>query len=258
LKNYVQSLNRALDIVEALNEPPYELGCNELAREIGLSSSTVHRLLITLEARGYIYQNPRNSKYRLGFRLLDLKNSAFNSKLTNLKEVALYYMEKLAESSRETIGLGILDKQEVLHLARVESPEVLKANLEHFRLPATSSAIGKYLLAWLPEQKLDMILPSTFPMRTGNTITSLIKLKEEFIEIRKQNFAMDNEEGFEGVRCIATGIHDNQNNVVAAISIIAPANRFPDTKIPVFRDMLFSVAKDINNKMQMKLKDEII
>jgi len=246
LKNPVQSVIRALDILEVLNKPPYELGSNETARKIGLPYSTVNRLLLTLESRGYVYQNPRNAKYKLGLKLFDLNCYWVHS--LNLVETSRFYMEKLCETTRETISLGILEKTEIVHIARIESPEALKANIQQFRMPATSSAVGKYLLAFLPEEKIDLFLPPIIPKRTPNTITSLTKLKENFKKIRLQNYALDDEEGFEGVRCIATGISDQEGNKIAGVGIIAPSSRFPDSKIPMYRDLLFEVANNISSK----------
>ena len=248
MTNHVNSIIRAMEIIEALNESPYEWSCMEISRKVQLASSTVHRILSTLEHKGYIYQNRYNSKYKLGFKFLDL-NDSFNKK-QDMKDFSQYYIENLSKVTRETIGLGVLDKSEIIHLARVESPEVLKANLEHFRLPAPSSAIGKYLLAFLPEEEIDRILPATLPKRTNNTITSLIEFKKELKKIRIQNYAMDNEEGFNWVRCIATGITDGNNNIIAAISIIAPSNRFPDSKIPLYRELLMSTANEISKAIK--------
>jgi len=237
-----------LDILEILNEIPKEVGVNEIAKQTALPASTVHRILHTLESRGYVSQNQGTSKFKIGPKFLDYHANQLNN--FGLKEIAYPFMEQLAQFTKENIALGILDKTETLHLVRIESSEALKADIKDFRLPATCTAIGKYLLAHLTEEELDNLLPKTFPKKTPNTITNLSDFKKELENIKQKNYSIDNEELFEGIRCIATGIWDYNDNVIAGISITAPAFRFPDIKIPIYEELLKETAAKISKQIQ--------
>jgi len=155
-KEYVKSVFKALDVLETLAKSDQEKGCLELARELNLPSSTAHRLLNTLELRNYVKQNPITEGYRLGPKLLDLQDATSNN--LDLKTIAFPYMNNLTKLSRESCNLGIIDGNEVLHISRVESPEVLRANIQSFRLPAYTSAIGKVLLAFLSKSEIEKII----------------------------------------------------------------------------------------------------
>ncbi|MFZ5945707.1 MAG: IclR family transcriptional regulator [Bacillota bacterium] len=248
MKEQIQSILRALDILEILNELQNEAGVTEIAKQAGLPSSTAHRILNTLETRGYVSQDQATAKYKLGPKFLDYFNNQPNN--LGLKDIAYPFLEQLAAFTKENIALGILDKTETLHLARIESSEALKADIKGFRLPATCTAIGKFLLSQLSEEELDSLLPQTFPKLTENTITNLADLRKELAVIRQNNYSIDNEEIFEGIRCMATGIWDYNRKVIAGLSITAPAFRFPDVKIPVYEELLKETAAKISKQIQ--------
>ncbi|MGI6225658.1 MAG: IclR family transcriptional regulator [Peptococcales bacterium] len=248
MKEHIQSILKALDILELLNESENEMGVNEIGKQALLPATTVHRILHTLESRGYVFQNQSTSKFKVGPKFLDYFDKQSNN--FGLKEIAYPFMEQLAQFTKENIALGILDKNETLHLVRIESSEALKADIKDFRLPAYCTAIGKYLLAHLTEDSLEKLLTDTFPRLTPNTITNLSDLKKELVNIKEKRYSIDNEEIFEGIRCMATGIWDCNKNVIAGISITAPAFRFPDSKIPIYEELLKETASKISKQIQ--------
>jgi len=240
----VKAIFKALDLLEYLGTAKVEMGCLEIARNLKIPSSTIYRLLNTLEIRGYVKQNKKTEGYSLGPKVLDLQDAI--AKNTDLKNVAYPYMARLAELSRESCNLGVLDGKEILHIQRVESPEVLRANIRSFRLPAHTTAIGMVLMAHSSKAELAKLLQEPLQPSTQYTITDKEKLCSKLEEIRIQKFAVDNEEGFIGVRSIAVPIHNHLGQVIAGLSLLGPTERLTPEKLIICKKLLISTADDIS------------
>ena len=194
---YSQSLERGLAILGCFTPKRPVLGIADIADELGMSRSTTHRYVITLVALGYLEQGA-SRKYRLGLRVTDLGMSALNS--TGLREHAHPYLEELRQRTSYTTNLGVLDGVEILYVDRVRSFRRGQSQIDldlhtGSRLPAYCTAMGKLLLANLPEsEQRELIGEIKLTKRGPNTITSKKALREELEDVAAAGFAVDDEE----------------------------------------------------------------
>ena len=224
---YSQSLERGLAILSCFTPKRPVLGIADIADELGMSRSTTHRYVITLLALGYLEQGA-SRKYRLGLRVTDLGMSALNS--TGLREHAGPYLEELRQRTSYTISLAVLDGSEVLYVDRARSfrrnQGTVNVDLRiGSRLPAYCTAMGKLLLANLPESDQRELIGSIKLAKQGpNTITSKKALREELGEVRDANFAVDDEELAKDLFSIAAPVRNESRDVVAAVDIAVPSS----------------------------------
>lgn len=229
----VQSVHHALELFEVFrtSDKKEEFGVTELSKTLGLHKNNVFRLLATLESRGYIEQNMNTENYRLGIGIFNL-GQKFINKLGILK-LAKPFMEKIVEQVNESVYIGILREGSVIYLDIVEAPQTVRIVSRVGRdVPAYCTAIGKTQLAYASEEELNKIYMGARLRRyTDKTITSLPILKKHLREIGKKDYAIDDEEFEERVRCIALPIKDYLGVPVSALSVSGPASRITDEKM---------------------------
>lgn len=218
----VQSVERALDVLEVLAAGG-ALGISEVAAGAGLPDGTAHRLLRTLVARGYVRQHP-DRRYALGAGLLGLGAGARRAAVA----VAGPFLSRLVELSGETANLAVLEGDRVVYVAQAPSPHRLRIFAEVGRhVTAHSTAVGKVLLAGLPDAEVTALLGRTgMPARTARTCTTRGGLLTQLAAVRCQGWAVDDEEEETGVRCVAVPVQDGRR-VLAAMSVSGPASRVP-------------------------------
>jgi IclR family acetate operon transcriptional repressor len=221
----VHSVERTLDILEALVGLAAEAGLVEISQAVGLPLATVHRLLGTLISRGYVKQNHANRKYALGFRALQMGNDMRHR--FSLRAEARPFLQRLMERSGESANLAVLDDAEVVYIDQAQSSKILRMFTQiGDRLPAHTTGSGKVLLAFsAPQIVEDIFARYGLPGRTPHTITSLERLRNELQAIRQRGYAFDDEEHEEGVRCLAVPVRDASSAVVASLSVSGPASR---------------------------------
>lgn len=218
----VQSLERALDILEVLGHSESELGVSEIGLSVGLANGTVHRLLSTLTRRGYARQVLDNRKYTLGPKAMTLASAARG----RLGPLARPYLKELMEVSQESANLAALDRNSVVYIEQAPAPRMVRMFAEPGnRVPPHASGTGKVLLAYQPPEVVTTILSGDLNSFTSRTITDVGRLRGELERIREQGYGMDFEEIEEGVRCVAAPVFGAEGRVVAAISISGPAGR---------------------------------
>ncbi len=222
----IQSLDRALNLIDLLALSKAEMPLNELASRAGLNVSTCHHLLATLLRRGFVGQNPRTRSYFLGARITELSNARL--KQFNLIDIAMPELERLNELTRESVHLAVMQGHALVTLAKlnsrlpvgVGSDETGKSNAAH------ATATGKAILAWLPDVEMARVLANTGLSRfTENTICTLTDLIEELRLVRRNGFAIDNEEFQPGVVCIGGAIRDHAGAVIGSVSCSMPKMR---------------------------------
>ena len=232
LKTTVQSVERSLDILEALAEMG-EAGIAQLSARVGLHASTVHRLLSTLIGRGYVRQNPETGRYLLGLKPLDVARAIRNH--LDLRMEALPILRELMRRSGETANLAVLDDHHIVYLEQVSSPGWMLRMFVQVgaRAPLHTTASGKVLMAHLPEPELRQLLSSyeLIPY-ASRTIVDMGVLLSELEEVRRKGYATDHGEHEEGVSCIAAPVRDYSGRVVAAISISGPWIRITPEREP--------------------------
>ncbi|WP_425489494.1 IclR family transcriptional regulator [Nonomuraea typhae] len=217
----MQSVDRALDVLEALAEHGGEAGLSEIAARTGLPYGTIHRLLQTLLTRGYVRQES-DRRYALGGGLVRLGGIA--ERMVGVW--AQPYLSRMVELSGETANLAVLEGDFIVYVAQVPSPRRLRMFAEVGRrvLPH-STAVGKVLLADRSTgEALSLFERTGMPRKTANTITDPKAMLDELDRVRDRGYAMDLGEEELGVHCLAVPVHDG-DRVVAAMSVSGPAER---------------------------------
>ncbi|NLX92167.1 MAG: IclR family transcriptional regulator [Firmicutes bacterium] len=255
---HVQSLERALNILEVMAREGAPISVTELAEKVNLKISTVHRLLSTLSFRGYVEQDPEDNKYKLGLKLLEIGNSVLNHS-SDIRTIARPYLEELVEKCNETANLAILDETDVVYIDQVESKNLIIVRMfaqVGNRGPVHCTASGKALLAFYPEAKIDEIIEKLEMVKyTNETITDRNHLKKELQRIRQDGYALDWGEREEHVRCIAAPIFNFEGKVIASISISGPSTRITTYYMKnELVDLIMSTAANISQKMGYKMR----
>jgi DNA-binding IclR family transcriptional regulator len=227
----VQVLDRALAILDILSAGGPDLSLGEISNKLKLHKSTAHRLIMVLERHKLIERNSVNGRYRLGLKLFELGTRAVSR--LDLRERSRPVLERLVLETGETVHLGILDDTEVVYLDKVEpARSVRMSSSVGRRNPAYCTAMGKAILAYLPEAQVEAIVRKHgLKAMTANTITSFLELKAELAAIRDQGYSIDDEEIEEGVRCVGCVVRDFSGGPVAAISVSGPAFRLARQKV---------------------------
>ncbi|WP_273887317.1 IclR family transcriptional regulator [Rubrobacter naiadicus] len=225
----VQSLARALDILELLGRAEGELGVTEIGPAVGLPNGTAHRLLATLTRRGYARQVGESRKYTLGPKALVLASAARE----HLGTLARPFLRELMEVSQETSNLAVLDRNSVVYIDQVPARRMVRMFTEPGnRVPPHATGTGKVLLAYQPEEAVEAILrQSGLPRFTAHTVTDPERLRAELGKIREQGYAVDSEEMEEGVRCLAAPVFGPDDRILAAMSVSGPAGRLSSERV---------------------------
>lgn len=219
----VTSVRNAARLLKEFSRTDRELGVSELARRLGLATSTVHRLLATLTAERLLEKAPGG--YRLGLALHDI--GANVSPHLDLHEAALPVMATLRHSTGETVQLAVLDGLESVYIDRLESPHTVRIfSRVGTRLPATTTSTGKVLLAALAPDELSARLRGWTPRRiTPFTIVDEGTLRARLREVAERGWADNREESRVGVLSVGAPVRGDDGAVVAALSVAAPTDR---------------------------------
>lgn len=218
----VQSVDRALNILEVLSHSGTPLGVTEIAQATGLPQGTAHRILQSLQHRGYV-RHEVGRKYVLGsasFRLGDAAQRSIGVR-------ARPYLAQLVEMTGETANLAVLEGDHVVYISQVSSPHMLRMFAEVGRrvLPH-STAVGKAMLASMSPEYVTALLRRTgLPRRNERTITTIEGFLAELAWVRERGYAVDDGEEDLSIRCLAVPVTDG-NAAVAAMSVSGPAERF--------------------------------
>jgi DNA-binding IclR family transcriptional regulator len=227
----VQSVSRALDILEAFSPRERLLGVTDLARKLKLHKNNVFRLLATLETRGYVEQDKETGHYRLGIKTYEV--AAVFLRQMDLRRQARPLLESLSEKSGETVYLAVLDRSWAVYLEMVENAQpVCVAPRLAQRLPAHATASGKMLLALLSrEQQEATIGQEPLPRFTSRTAVEPGSLLEHLSSIAERGYAVEDEEYQTGVRGVAAPVRDLTRRVVGAVECSAPAIRLSPERL---------------------------
>lgn len=249
-------LDRALDVLEALEQADTPLGTTELARRLGTTKSAAFRILVTLEQRGYVTKDPATTRYSLGARLASLGERALRG--IDLRHVARPTLERLHHAFQETVNLGIPEGSEIVYIDMVESSHGLRmAARIGSHHPAHSTALGKVMLAFLPSAEVARLLPERLPPRTGRTITDRGALLDTLRAVRASGTAHERGENEDGARCIGVPIFDPRGWPVAAISVSGPETRIDDDRAAEIGRALRGAAREITRAIGGAWPDNI-
>ncbi len=248
----IQSVDRALTIIDCFSGSARELGISEIADRMDLSKSTVFGLVNTLVLKGYLEQNEENKKYRLGIKLFELGNLV-GSRM-DLRKDALPYCQRLSEDYRQGVHLAVRSGDEMIYIEKVDVPGLSIAySYIGKRAKMYCTGVGKAILAHISDEELDQYMENTELTRmTSHTITDPKLLREELEQIRQQSFAIDNEEVEEGLKCVAAPIFDWRGTPVAAISSSGMASRMTDEMIERLKKDVVAYAAAISSRLGYK------
>lgn len=240
-KSLVPSLERGLRILELLPKKRGGLTLSQLTRYLELPKSSTYCLLRTLESSGYVCRDPVTSKYRVSLRVCTLAHMALNG--IGLREQSRPYLLRLAESTRLTVHMGLLEQSSCVLIEKIAPPGVTRVATfvgKHLSLHCT--AVGKVLAAYLSEEQLDAIVREQGLVRhNDNTICSPRRLKQELALVRERGYAVDDEEEEIEVRCIGAPVFDGAN-VVAAISLVGTTEQVHSGNLDQLARQLMAMA----------------
>lgn len=236
----VKSAERTLDVLELLASTDERLTLSEIARRLGTPKSSLHKLLGTMERRGWVETDEvTHTHYRVGLRAL-LTGTRYVD-IDEIVQLAQPMLTTITETVQEASHLGRLDGTDVVYLAKRESPHPLRMySAVGRRLPAHATAMGKAMLALRPWSEVDDLLPVRLAALTPSTITSRTRLRDELELTRERGYAVDDEESAEMMRAVAIALPTRGSN--NAISVSAPSARLSDDKISEYAALLHRLA----------------
>lgn len=239
---------RTFDLLEALADAGTPIGATELACRTGTTKSAAYRILTTLEGRGYVTKDVTTTLYQLGPRFAHLARRATNPH--DVRTVARPLLEELHRRFRETVNLGVCDDGLVVYIDMIESDLGLRmaAHLGA-RDYLHSTALGKAILASLPEEVRERFLLAPLPARTARTITDRGVLRAELERIRHEGVAEDRGENEDGSRCYGAPILDDTGVVIAALSVSAPESRVDDERAATIARAVREVAQQVTLRL---------
>lgn len=247
----VRVLHKTLDILETIKTTPGGIGLAELTHMLEMPKPTVFRILVTLEGRGYLDRREDGS-YRLTQKLFDLQRDI--SLEQQLNGAAQPVLEKLVETCKETVNLGLLDGGEVVVINTLESPQAVRmtSKIGHRRYLHTTG-LGKILLAGLPDKEVERLIKiKGLPPLTPHSISSEKALMSEIRRVRRQGYALDNQENELEGRCIAVAIGGPNDSTIAALSISGPVFRTNLDRLRSFLNDLKAACEQITGSMNLR------
>ncbi|HEY64507.1 MAG TPA: IclR family transcriptional regulator [Caldilineae bacterium] len=245
---YLQTVDRALQVLLQFDEAHPEWSAAELAQQLGLHRSIVYRILATLERRGFVTQADRRGRFRLGLKLVELGNVVLAN--MDLRQVAHPVMERLVRETGESAFLTVVSGDESVCVDKIDSPQPIRVTLTlGGRSPLHAGASNKILLAYLPPKAIDAYIAKGLEQITPDTITDPQQLKEELAQIRKQGWAYSVGELTPGVAAMAVPLRNSNGEVVAGLSIANLASRFSEDRRPMLIQKLREAADEISAQL---------
>jgi IclR family acetate operon transcriptional repressor len=241
----VQSVDRALSIIETLAEDDEGYRLSDLAVRTGLSTSTVHRLLATLEKRRFVQFNRYESKWHVGAQSFSV--GATFARRRNFTAQAMPYLRKLRDQTRETANLAVVDDESIIVLTRIESREIMRSLTKvGGRVAMVASGVGKAVLATYPDEDVNAIIRRQgMPRLTEKSIVRPGELFKELQAIRRRGYAVDDEEARMGLRCVAAVVYSDCSEPLAAISVSGMTSRMTDDRLPTIGRTVREVAAEL-------------
>jgi len=248
---YIKSIIKSLNILNLFSESRQELSISEISKALDLGLSTTYRLLSTLKYKNYIEQNPLNLKYKLGYAFLNKAFLVSHNEADIIKK-SVSYLENLRDFTKESVSLAVLDGVNIVYIAKADSYELLRTNIEiGKKMPAYNTALGRVLLAYLsPKQFNRLFSKDNLLISAPCSNLNISEFKQYLEKVKGEGIALDNEECIPGIRCIAAPIVDVNGEISTAISISGPKTRFSIKKINLWKKELIRTAKEISFKNQ--------
>jgi DNA-binding IclR family transcriptional regulator len=243
----LQSVSRAVRTLELIAEAG-ELGVTELGRRLGVHKATASRLAATLADRGLVERDPASERYRLGVGLIRLAGAAMAG--LDLVSSARPVVEDLAETTRETVTIGVLSAGDVVSIDQVTGTRsIVSVSWVGKRTPLHTTSTGKVLLAFMDEAERDRRVASPLDRATRRSIVDPTELRTQLAEIRRRGYAQTLEELEEGLNAVAAPIRQADGEVVAALSVSGPAFRMRPVDLPRLGRLTMEAASTISRRL---------
>jgi DNA-binding IclR family transcriptional regulator len=244
----VNMVQKAFSIISVLSEG-MDLSLTEITQRLKLPKSTVHSLLETLKLEKVVEKDTNNGKFHLGVKLVELGNRAQLE--LDICKTALPFLRGLNTEFDETIHLTVLDNDEVLYVGCIESSRRLRTySVLGVRAPLYCTAVGKAILAFLPEEEINRIIRNkSLKKITANTLADEDLLLKDLAKIRKRGYAIDDMEHEEHLRCIGAPIRNVQGEVFASLSISGPAVRNTYERIETMAPSIVTAGLEISKRL---------
>jgi IclR family acetate operon transcriptional repressor len=244
---FLGSLHKGLQLIDCFaRQETWSLA--ELATELGQTKPTVFRILHTIEAFGYLQKDPQTGRYSLAMRFHTLGSAAVQHE--QLRWQALPPLQDLARDTGETVHVGILYDGEAICVQAVDGTRLVRMHaFVGKRTPAHASALGKVLLAHLPDAEIDHFAARALARFTPRTITRPAALRKALHQIRTQGWALDDEEMETGLRCLGAPITDHAGRPCASVAISAPAGRMDPRRIAQLTPLVKATAARISHML---------
>jgi DNA-binding IclR family transcriptional regulator len=244
----IASLEKGMRVLELLSDQN-GLTVSAVAAQLGFNRAASHRFLATLRDLGYVEKN-ENNRYHLTFKIMEMGMKVANR--FEIRTEARSYMQELSRAFNETVNLGCWRGQKVLHLDKIDSPEILRMDSPLGSLaPAYCTALGKSILAYLPQDELEAYLKNVKLVPHGpKTITLKKKFRQELIKVLQQGYAVDDEELSAGLRCVAAPIFDHTGYARYALSVSAPSSRMTEKTISRVQQKIRDVCQRLSAKLR--------
>jgi IclR family transcriptional regulator, acetate operon repressor len=244
-RHSIQSVDRALFLLETIAEAGGEATLTDLSIRTGLNISTCHHLLATLIQRGFAAKVPGRRLYALGARILYLGHACLQ---VDLPRRAQPFLEAINAATGETVHIASLQgdsvvtlaRREARHAVRVDSGRIGKIDAPH------ATSLGKAIMAWLPEAEIQRMVAHGMKRFTEHTITDFPALIEDLRHVRRNGFAVDREEFLPGVICVGAAIRDQAGTVIGAISASTPTMRGNEEHIARMRDEILAATRGLS------------
>jgi len=240
----LKTLDNALVILKYFTKDTPAWGIRELAKELDVSHSIVHRILATYEKHGFFIQNQETKKYELGIKFWEY-GQLVQGKL-NISDCISPIMKSLSEETGETVILTLLEGMEAVDLEIVESPQKVKYMLTPGnRAPLHVGASSKVIMAYLSKEKQKAVIERGLNSFTSNTIIDAEKLLADLTQIREKGWCYSKGEYFEETFGMSIPLFNHEQEIMASLSIAGPSYRMPEEKIPEALVMLRKRGKEI-------------
>jgi DNA-binding IclR family transcriptional regulator len=241
----IQVIARMMQLLDVLSYQSQPVSLKQLAQETGLHASTAHRILAAMAASRFVERDDPGM-YRLGIRLLELGNLV-KSRIS-IRESAMPAMQKLHQAIGESVNLGVRQGDDIVYVERTSSgrASIKVVHLVGARAPLHATAAGKLFLVEDGVHKVrDYARRTGLPGFTPTSLTTLAALERDLDRVRRHGVAFDNEEAEPGLRCVAAGIRDDTGELVAGISVSAPADRYNPEWAPLVRETADKISRAI-------------
>lgn len=243
--NIIQSVIRAMTLLEYIAGRSQPAGISQIAKDTGLHKSTCFGILYTMETLGYVIRDAAGH-YSLTARVCDLSEAYLRH--VDLRQIARPYLMSLCDIVKETVHLVIREGNHAVYLDKIDGPHRMRIVSQiGARAKMHCTGVGKVILAYMDDKDRDAVLAGGMPAFTPYTITSPEALREQLQTIRELGYSTDDQEIEEGLRCLAVPLFGPAGGIAGAISIAGPTTRFTDKRIEEMVPHIIETARLISS-----------